>query len=154
MIELRNWKVLGLPPFGAAVMRIPETAIVACNHHLWIRRIYPNIMHIAMHSLKAADRGETLPTVLAQNQDPIRLKNTIWILRVDRQVRKIKRAPYHPLALVALFPGQAAVVGYKKRAIRRFDKTIDPLRARRRDCQRQPPVWFLGETFVFLRRNF
>src|SRR5262249_32402925 len=125
MIKLRNRKVLGLPPLAAAVMRIPKTAIVTRNHLLWIRRVYPNIMHVAMHSLKAPDDGEALPAVLAQNQNPIRLENTIWIFRINSQVRKIKWTPYHPLAFVALFPGHAAIIGNKECTIRRFDKAID-----------------------------
>ncbi len=107
-----------------------------------------------MRAVESADGGEALAAVLTQDQGAIGLENAIGIFRVHDQVGEIKRAPDHPLALVALVPGLPAVVGDEERAVGRFDEGINPLRIGGRDRDREPAVGFLRETFVRFRSDF
>src|SRR5262245_11443152 len=130
MIELRNWQVFSFPPLRAAVVGIPHSAVVAREYDLRICWINPDIVHITVHSTESANHSATLARVLAQNQRTISLEYTVRIFGIDNQVRKVKRAPHHPLTLISLLPGRAAVVRDKERAIGRFHKSVDPFGVR------------------------
>ena len=153
MIELRDRQVFSFPPFRAAVVGIPHPAIVAGEHDLCVGWIDPHVVHVAMHPAEAANHGEAFARVLANNQRAISLEYAVGILWIDNQVRKIKRPPHHPLALVSLLPRHAAIVGNKQGAIRRFHKSVNPLGIRRRDRHCKTAVRFHRETFIGLRRN-
>src|SRR5206468_2681858 len=62
--------------------------------------------------------------------------------------------PNHPLALVALVPCHATVIGNEQRAVRRFDETVNTLGIRGRDCDRQTPIRLFWKTFVLFRSDF
>ena len=84
---------------------IPDAAVVARDNGLGICRVDPNHVHVAMRTVEAADRSEALAAVLAQDECAVSLEDAVGIFRVDDEVRKVERAPDHPLALVALRPG-------------------------------------------------
>src|ERR1700687_1886005 len=126
VIKLRDGKIVGLPPGVSAVVRIPNAAIVPGDQVIRVLRIDPYIMEI---TVRAADNAaETLAAILAHDEYQIRLVQFDFVLRIDQQVRKIKRAPHHPTAAVTFFPGLAAIAGTKQRATIRFDERINHAR--------------------------
>src|SRR5207253_4077331 len=122
MIELRDWQVLALPPFAAAIVRIPHAAIVTAEDRLRIRRIDPNIVHVAVRSLKPPYHCKTPACILAQNQCAIGLEHAIRIFWIDYQVREVERSPHHPIALIPRSPGHAAIVGDEQCALTRSEE--------------------------------
>ena len=52
MIELRNRKVLGLPPAITAIVRIPQTAVVAGDQMIGIVRIDPDVVKVTMRAAR------------------------------------------------------------------------------------------------------
>src|SRR5206468_4664664 len=107
---------------------------------------------VAVSALKTAYHRKTFASVLAHNQCSVGFEEAVRILWIHNEIREVERAPYHPLALVALVPGHSAVIGNEQRALWRFDKHINALRVRRRNLHRDPTVWFFRETLVgFLR---
>ena len=74
-------------------------------------------MNVAVHPTEAADRGEAFPRVLANDHRAVGLENAVRIFRIDDQIGEIKRTPDHPLTLVALVPGAAAIIGNEERAV-------------------------------------
>ena len=151
MIELRDRKIVRFPPSVAAIVGVPNAAVVARNDRLRIARIDPDRVHIAVRAVEAADRGETFAAVFTQNERAVRFENAIRIFWIDGQVREIKRAPDHPVAFVALRPRLSAIIGNKERAVGRFDEGVNALRIRRRDRDREPAVRFLWESLCFPR---
>ena len=83
MIELRDRQVLAFPPFAAAVVRIPHSAIVTDENGLRISWVDPNIVHVAVRTLKPSHRGKTPACILAQNQCAIGLEHAIRIFWID-----------------------------------------------------------------------
>src|ERR1043166_4557503 len=51
MIELRHRQVFAFPPFAAAVVRVPHPPLVAHVNGLWIGRVDPHIMRVAVRAL-------------------------------------------------------------------------------------------------------
>src|SRR5262249_61660910 len=68
MIELRHWEVLALPPFAAAVIRVPHSAVVSHKHHLRVGWVDPHVVGIAVRSLKTTYDCKTFASVFANNQ--------------------------------------------------------------------------------------
>src|SRR5215813_8272662 len=68
VIELRDRQVFSFPPFAAAVVRVPHSAIVPREYDLWVRRINPHIMRVTVRSLETAYYRKALSRVLADNQ--------------------------------------------------------------------------------------
>ena len=110
MVELRDGEVIGLPPLVGAVVRDPQSAVVAGEYMLRIARVDEHIVHVAVHADEAADRAEALAAILAEDHRSVGLKDSLGVLRIDDQIGEIKRPPDHPLALVAQLPGGAAIV--------------------------------------------
>src|SRR4029453_16543094 len=106
-----------------------------------------------MHPAESADHRETFASVLTDNQRTIGLKDAIGILRIDNQVREVEWAPDHPLTLISLVPGRAAIVGDKERAFGGLDKRVNALGIRRSDRHCKASVRFLRETLIGLRGN-
>ena len=117
VVKLGNWQVIALPPFGTAIVGIPNAAIIPGDDSLRIGRINPHIVHVAVCASEAADHRKALAAVFAENQRAIGLEHAIGIFRVDDQVRKIKRTPNHPVALVPLCPGLSTIVGNVESAV-------------------------------------
>ena len=153
VIELRDRQVVALPPLVAAVVGQPEAAIVAGDHVLDIVRIDPDAVHVAMHAVEAADRREALAAVIAADQRAIGLVDELRVDRIDDQMREVERTPDHPLALVALLPGAAAVVGNVERAVDAFDDRIDGLRIARRDGHGDAAIRLFRQAGIRLRRQ-
>src|SRR6266436_5610402 len=107
VIKLRDRQVVGLPPGVPAVVRIPNTAVVPGDQMIRVLRIDPHVMEIAVCAPDNA--AETLAAILAHDEHEIRLVQFVFVLWIDQQVRKIKRAPHHPTAAVTFFPGLAAI---------------------------------------------
>ena len=128
MIKLGDGQVFAFPPFAAAVIRVPHSAVVSHKHHLRIGWVDPHVVRIAVSSLKTAYYRKTFACVLADNQCSVGLEEAVRILWIHNEIREVERAPYHPLALVALVPGHSAVIGNEQRALWRFDKHINALR--------------------------
>src|SRR6478672_9982906 len=104
MVELGDGQVLAFPPFASAVVGIPHPTVIAGKDRLRIGWINPDAMDIAMHPAETPDRRKAFPCILANNHRTIGLEDAIRVLRVDDQIREIKWAPDHPLALVPLVP--------------------------------------------------
>ena len=68
MIKLGDRQVFALPPFAAAVIRVPHSAVVSHKHHLRVGWVDPHVVRIAVCSLKTAYHGKTFASVLADNQ--------------------------------------------------------------------------------------
>src|SRR5208283_1008691 len=66
VIELRNGQIVGLPPGVAAVVGIPDAAIVAGDEVIGIVGIDPDVVEIAVGA--AADTAETLTAVVAHDE--------------------------------------------------------------------------------------
>src|SRR5437879_10990600 len=73
MIKLRDRKIFAFPPFAPAVVGIPHAAIVSGKDRLRIYWIDPDIVVIAVASLKHTDDRETFAAVFTHNQRAIRL---------------------------------------------------------------------------------
>src|SRR5437773_9969953 len=102
MIELRDRQVLALPPFAAAVVRIPHAAIVTADDGLRIHRVDPKIVYIAVRSLKPPYHRKTPACILAQHQRAIGLKHAILIFYIDNQVSAAQSAPLQLITKIAL----------------------------------------------------
>ena len=50
VIKLRHRQVISFPPFAAAVVGVPHSAVVAHEYHLRVGRIDPDIMHVAVRT--------------------------------------------------------------------------------------------------------
>ena len=131
VVELRNRQVVAFPPAIAAVVAVPETAVVAAHHVVRVVRIDPHVVPVAVRA--AAGTGEALAAVERDDQREVRLEDLVGVLRVDDQAREVERAPHHRLAAVAFRPRPAAVVGTEQRAAHAFDHRVDALRIARRD---------------------
>src|SRR5206468_6755301 len=66
VVKLRDRKIFPFPPFASAVVGIPHPSVVSGKHRPWIRRIDPNVMHVAVHPRRetAAYYRETFTAVL------------------------------------------------------------------------------------------
>ena len=100
--------------------------------------------------LETADYGKAFARVLAQDERAVGFEDAIRILRIDDQVRKVKRPPDHPGALVAFVPRQPAIIGDKERAVGGFDKSVNTFRIGRRDRDCDAAVRLLRKTFAVL----
>jgi hypothetical protein len=146
VVELRHRQVVLLPPLVAAVVRLPEAAVVTGHDVLRVRRIDPDVVIVAVHA--AAGVGEALAAVEALDQVEVRLEETVRIFRIDDEVGEIERPPDHQLALVALVPGLAAVIGAIQRRIGRLDERVDDVRRRWRDRDGETAERLLRKTLV------
>ena len=153
VVKLRDRQVFAFPPFAAAVVGVPHSAVVSHEHHLRVGRINPDIVAVAMRALKTAHDRKALAGVLAHNQRAVSLEQAVRIFGINDQVREIERSPDHPLAFITFLPCRAAVIGNEQRALRRLDKCVDALRFRWRDRHGQASIRFLWETFVGLLCN-
>src|SRR5579859_569863 len=122
VIKLRNWQVVGFPPTAAAVVGIPEAAVIAGDQVVGVFRIDPDVVEIPVRP--ASDGAETFSAVFAHDQGQIGLVNFVFILGIDNQIGEIKRAPYHPVAAVAFFPSFAAVIGTEEGATSGFNQSV------------------------------
>src|ERR1700675_301701 len=111
VIKLGNREVVALPPGISAVVGIPDAAIVAGDQMIGVIGIDPNIVEVAVSTLR--DGAETLAAIFTHDQHKIGLINFIFVFGIDDQVAKIERAPHHPIAAVALLPGLSSIVGAK-----------------------------------------
>src|SRR5437773_959419 len=68
VIKLRHWQVISFPPFAAAVVGVPHSAVVAHEYGLRVGWIDPHIMRITVRALKTAHHRKALPSILADNQ--------------------------------------------------------------------------------------
>ena len=131
VIELRNRQVVSFPPGISAVVGVPNSAVISCDHMLRIVRINPNVVEIPVSA--ARNIAEAFSAVAAHDQAEVRLINFVFVLGVDDQVGKIKRTPHHQLAAVTLLPGFSAILGAKQRAAIGFDQGIHDIRIGRRN---------------------
>src|SRR5204863_5959488 len=72
VIELRDGKVVALPPAVAAVVGNPQAAVVSADDMLRILRIDPEIVPVAVRAAAAA--AEAAATVLAGNERVVGLE--------------------------------------------------------------------------------
>jgi hypothetical protein len=77
--------------------------------------------------LKSAHDREAPAGVLAYNERAVGLEQAIRIFGIDNQICKVKRTPHHPVAFVAFVPCRATIVRNEKRAVGRFDETVNAL---------------------------
>src|SRR5439155_27090357 len=110
MVKLGHRQVFAFPPFAAAVVRVPHSAIVAYEHDLCVGWIDPHIVRVAVSSHKTANHRKTFPAVFADDQSSITLEDAVRIFWINNQLRKVQRAPYHPLALATPVPRHPAVL--------------------------------------------
>ena len=68
VIKLRHRQIISFPPFAAAVVGVPHSAVVAHEYHLRVGRIDPHVMRIAVRPLKTAHHREAFSSILADNQ--------------------------------------------------------------------------------------
>src|ERR1044072_4682642 len=146
VIELRDWKILSFPPPVTAVIRVPETAIIARDHMVRVVRIDPNIVKVSMRSTGYVT--EAAPAVTACYQRPVRFVYLVFVFRIDDQVSEIERAPDHVLTTIELFPRLAFIIRSIKSILRhlRFNKRIDRRRFRRSNGNGDASPWFSGKT--------
>src|SRR5438105_5360561 len=83
MVELRDGKVVALPPFAPAVVRIPHPSIIPRKDSLRIGRIDPDAMNVPVHSTKPANRGEAFPRILTNDHRAVGLKKAVGIFRIN-----------------------------------------------------------------------
>src|SRR2546430_9674714 len=67
LFRSRDRQVVGLPPAIAAVIRVPDPAVVADDHRVGVRRIDPEVVEVAVRA--AGDAGEALAAVVGGDQD-------------------------------------------------------------------------------------
>ena len=140
VIELRDGKVVRLPPLVAAIIRIPHTAVIGGDDEVRELRIDPDVVEVAV--CPTADGAEALAAIGAHDEATPRLVHLVLVLRVHDEVGEVERPPHHVLAAVARLPRPAAIV----RSIEavpgrcRFDERIDDVRIGRRngDCHASP----------------
>src|SRR5258708_3397151 len=109
VIELRDGKIVPLPPSVAAIVRIPNASVIRGDNVIGIVRIHPHIVKIAVRAVP--DSAEALPSVLAHDQREVWLVHFVLVFRINDQIGEVKRPPYHPIAAVPLFPRLATIVG-------------------------------------------
>src|SRR5438067_2175123 len=126
VIELRDRKVLLLPPPVPAVEGLPEPAVVAADDVLRILRVDPEIVPVAVRS--SAGVGEAATPVLADDQVEVRLEEAVGIGGIDDQPREVEGPPDHGLTAIERSPLGAAVVGAVERGMLGFDERVDALR--------------------------
>src|SRR2546430_4749734 len=66
VIELRNRQIIALPPGIAAIVGIPNAAVITDDEVIGIVGIHPNIVEIPVRSV--SDSAETSAAVLAHDQ--------------------------------------------------------------------------------------
>src|SRR5262245_59305099 len=151
MVELRDRQVFSLPPFVAAVVGVPDAAVVARNQLIGVVRIDPEVVVIAVRP--ASNVAEALAAVVAGDQWAVGLVKLVLVLRVHDQVGEVERTPDHALAAVKRRPRLAAVVGAIKTVLRHFgfDYGVNDVRLGRgdRDCHTAP--WLRGQSFGAIR---
>ena len=81
VIKLRNRQIVAFPPGVAAVVGVPDAAIVAGDEMIGIVGIYPNRMKIPMRSV--ANTAKALAAILAHNQGEVGLVNLVFVFRID-----------------------------------------------------------------------
>ena len=126
VIELRDRKVLLLPPPVPAVEGLPEPAVVAADDVLRILRVDPEIVPVAVRS--SAGVGEAATPILADDQVEVRLEEAVGIGGIDDQPREVEGPPDHGLTAIERSPLGAAVVGAVERGMLGFDERVDALR--------------------------
>src|SRR5207237_4824619 len=81
VVELRDGKVVRLPPAAAAVVGHPEAAVVAAEDVLRVRRVDPEIVPVAVRPALGA--REASPAVLADDEAEAGLEEALRVLRLD-----------------------------------------------------------------------
>src|SRR6267154_338321 len=89
VIELRDRKILALPPLVAAVVRIPDATIVSGNHTVGAGRIDPDVVKVPVRAV--ADAAEALTAVRADDERTIGLEDAVFILWIHDEVGEIER---------------------------------------------------------------
>ena len=148
VVVLRDRQIVRLPPLVRSVEGNPQAAVIAGEDVLGVGGIDEHIVHIAVHADEAAHGGEALAAILAQDQRAVGLVDASGIARIDGQVREIERAPHHPLALVAGFPGRAAVVRNEKGRVGRLDEGVDRLGIARGEGERNASVGLRRQSLI------
>src|SRR6266566_7897729 len=147
MIELRDRKIFALPPLVAAVVGVPDTAVVSSDHAIGAGRIDPDVMEIAVCTV--ADAAEALPAIGAHHERTIGLEDAVLVFRIDDEIRKIEWAPDHSLTAVAHLPGASAIAGTIERVFRRgrLDECVDDVGVRWSNGDRDAAPGLGGQTF-------
>ena len=145
VIELRDRQVVGLPPGVRPVIGDPHAAVVAGDQCIGIVRIDPDVVEIAVGAV--GDVTEALAAIVAEDQAQVRLEEFIFVLGIHDQIGKIKRAPDHQIAPVALLPGLAAVVRTEQGAARGFDQSVNHFGIGRSDGNRDASPGLGRQTF-------
>src|SRR5215211_3754826 len=153
VVKLRYRQVFAFPPFAAAIVGVPHSAVVSHEHYLGIGWIDPHVVAVAVRALKTANDRKAFPSVFTHNECSIGLEQAVRIFRVNYQLREVERSPHHPLAFIALLPCRAAIIGNEQSALGRLDKRVNALRFRWGDRHRQTSIRFLWKTFVSLLGN-
>ncbi len=147
VIKLRDRQVLSFPPAITAVIRVPDTTIVAGDQVIGIVWIDPDVVEVAVRA--ARNVAETLAAIVADDEWTIRLVNFLFVFWIDDQVGEVKRTPDHVLAAILRSPRLPAIIGTIQTVLGslRFDKRIDNLRLRRSYRNRYPAPRFGWQIF-------
>jgi hypothetical protein len=128
VVELRDGQVLRFPPAVAAVVGVPESAVVADDEVVCVVGVDPEVVEVAVRA--ARDVREALAAIVAHDEREVRLVNLVLVLRVDDEVGEVEGSPDHVLAAVELCPRLAAVVRAIEPVLRddRLDGGVDDVR--------------------------
>src|SRR6185437_10315814 len=77
MVELADRQVLGVPPAGAAVVGVPEPAVVAADHIFGAGGIDPHVVPVDVR--RSAGIGEALAAVFGNDRVEAHLEDAIRI---------------------------------------------------------------------------
>src|SRR5260370_26683789 len=102
VIELRDGKIVALPPGIAAVVGIPNASVIAGDDMVGIIGIHPHVVEIPVRAVP--DSAEAPAAILAHNHREVRLVNFVLVLRIADQDGKITRSPDHPFTPFPLSP--------------------------------------------------
>ena len=123
-------------PRCAAVERDGRAAVVAFDHPQWVPRVDPHVVVVAVRDRLPRER---LPRVARAIRVDVEDPHRLGVLRIGEDVRVVPGALPELAVLRALGPAQATVLRPEDATVGRLDEREDPIRARRRDRDRDLP---------------
>ncbi len=133
-VELRERQPVTQPPLGAAVVGDVDAAVGAGHHVRGVARVDPQGVVVGVDP--PADRFPARPRVPAHPARGPGLVDAVGVPGIGDQEAEIERAILDGPAVAGARPGGAHVVRAVEAGVRRLDDGVDPVRARRRDGDR------------------